>query len=227
MVLITGDKGYIGSKLGKLVPHVGIDLKDGFNLLTCPLPVGIDTIYHLAAQTSVESSWYDPVHDADNLRMLVRLVHAYPTAKIVYTNSAAALQPSSPYGFSKWACAEYLKRFHRDYVICTLPNIYGDGGHGVVDLFRGKHHVTIYGDGSHTRDYVYVGDIVDGLLKAKHWFPGEYQFGSGIATSVFELAKGKNITFADERQEIAESVLVNNTPNWHPKMNVHDYLSQN
>lgn len=227
MILITGDKGFVGTRLiPNILAYYGIDLKSGVDLLTVDLPDNVDLIYHLAAQTSVESSWDDPVHDADNYKMIVRLVKRYPDARIIYANSAAALPPiSSPYGFSKWACAEYLKTFHKNYVICTFPNVYGRGSKSVVDLFKGKRDVTVNGDGLQTRDYVHVDDIVNGLVKAKLWPVGEYQMGSGIATSVLELAVRKNKTFAPAKKEARESVLKNDTPDWKPVINVHDYLS--
>lgn len=223
-ILLTGHRGFLGSRLSREIDAVGIDLKDGLNLLTCDLPEA-NVIYHLAAQSSVEASWNDPTHDADNLKMLVRLVHWYPDAKIIYTNSAAAIDQASPYGFSKWACAEYLKRFHSNYVICTLPNVYGPGSRSVVDVFKDKEEVTIYGTGEHVRDYVHIDDIIRGLVKAKNWKPGEYQLGSGIPTTVLQLAEGKIVEFKDERQEAEESVLVNSTPDWNHTISVMDYLN--
>ena len=75
MILITGHKGWIGSKLYQELPDaVGVDFREGMNLLTCDLPENIDLIYHLAAQSSVESSWHDPLHDLDNIRITARLV---------------------------------------------------------------------------------------------------------------------------------------------------------
>ena len=227
-ILVTGFRGMIGSllysKLGK--GKVGIDLKDGLNLLTCDLPIGIDTIYHLAAQSSVESSWQDPLHDLDNLRMTARLVKEYPKAKIIYTASAAT-RSTSPYGFSKWASAEYIKNFHRNYVICTLPNVYGeDGGKSVVDIFKGQDSVVIFGDGLQTRSYIHVDDIVEALILAKDWGKGEYFLGNGVATTVLQLAKNKKITLAPPRKEAREAVLPNSTPNWSPTIKVLDYLCQ-
>ena len=89
MILVTGFRGYIGSLLFerlKSANPVGIDVRDGYNLLTCPLPENIDLIYHLAAQSSVPASWDDPLHDLDNIRITARLVHNYPDAKIIYAN---------------------------------------------------------------------------------------------------------------------------------------------
>ena len=227
MILVTGYSGYIGSLLFEELDSVatGVDLKDGMNLITCDLPKDIDVIYHLAAQSSVESSWHDPVYDADNLRMTIRLVKEYPNARIIYANSAAAKSPiMSPYGFSKWASGEYIKTFHKDYVICTFPNVYGRNDKSVVDIFKNLDEVTIYGDGLQLRDYVHVDDIVEGLLSAIDWPKGEYEMGSGIATSVLDLAKGKKINFAPARKEARESVLTNNTPNWFSTIKVLEYL---
>ena len=226
MILITGHKGYIGSLLYQKLGGVGIDLQDGLNLLTCDLPKEISIIYHLAAQSFVEASHKDQLHDLDNIRITARLVKAYPNARIIYTNSAAARQPfMSPYGFSKWASAEYLQSFHRDYVICTLPNVYGRNNKSVVDIFKNDIRVTVYGDGKQTRDFVHVDDIVEGLVKAKDWPTGEYELGSGIATSVSQLAHGKMVDFQPAREEIRESVLQNTTPDWKPIIQVLDYLN--
>jgi nucleoside-diphosphate-sugar epimerase len=225
MTLITGHKGYIGSLLYEQIGGVGIDLKQGLNLLTCDLPEGIEVIYHLAAQSFVESSWHDPLHDLDNIKITARLVKQYPNAKIIYANSAAAKDPiMSPYGFSKWASAGYLKRFHDNYVICTFPNVYGKNDKSVVDIFKKAWNVVVYGDGQQLRDYVHVDDIVEGLIKAKHWEKGEYEMGSGIATSVLDLANGKNISFAPPRKEARESILKNNTPDWQPTIKVLEYI---
>lgn len=222
--------GFIGSKLflrlfnDGLYP-IGIDLRQGQNLLTCTLPEDVDVIYHLAAQSSVEASWGDPLHDLDNIRITARLVHAYPEAKIIYANSCASMDKSSPYGFSKWAAGEYLKYFHTNYVSCVFPNIYGKGSRSVVDIFKGQDEVVVYGDGLQTRDYVHVDDIVEGLVKARDWDCGEYFMGSGKSLSVLDLADDKYVKFAPARKEAREVVVPNSTPNWKPKMDVFKYMN--
>lgn len=224
MILVTGHLGFIASHLIKrLDSYIGIDVREGYNLLTCELPKDIDVIYHLAAQSSVEPSWHDPLHDLDNIRITARLVKEYPDAKIIYANSCASMNISSPYGFSKWASGEYLKRFHLNYVSCVFPNIYG-GDKSVVDIFKGKDEVTIFGDGEQIRDYVHVEDIAYGLLLAKGWPKGEYFMGSGKGTTVNELAKGKKITYAPARKEDREVIVPNTTPTWSPLVNVLDYI---
>lgn len=224
-ILITGHKGFIGSLLHKQVGGTGLDFREGRNLLTCPLPEA-DVIYHLAAQSDVVASWEDPVHDLDNIRTTARLAHEYPDAKIIYANSCASVEKKSPYGFSKWASGEYLSLFHDNVVNCIFPNIYGPGSRSVVDIFKAVEHVTIYGTGEQTRDYVHVDDIVRGLVLAKDWEPGTYFMGSGKSTSVLELAEGKFVTFAPPRQESFEVVVPNTTPNWTPKIDVFEYINE-
>jgi len=213
-VLITGHKGQIGSVLAQKIKHVGIDLIDGQNLLTCNLPKNIDIVFHLAAQSSVEPSWHDPLHDLDNIRITARIVKEYPKAKIIYTSSCATINPVSPYGFSKWASGEYIKKFHDNYVICVLPNVFGVRK-SVVDIFSKTDTVTIYGDGKNIRSYVHVNDIVDGLIKAIDWKKGEYFMG-GTNKTVLQLAKGKNIKYKPARREAKSGVIPNTTPNWKP-----------
>lgn len=228
MILLTGYKGNIGSKLSLLFDNfIGIDTKDGKNLSTCELPENIDVIYHLAAHAPVEDSWKDPIRTIENLATTVRLVHHYPDAKIIFASTCASIDPVSPYGFSKWACNEYLKRFHKDAVILYFTNIFGIP-RSVVDIFKGKDKVTIYGDGLQTRDYVHVDDIVSGLYKAKDWSAGEYMMGSGIKTNLLQLAEGKEVVFKEARKEARESVLSNTTPDnsWKPTIDVLEYVHE-
>lgn len=225
MILITGNKGFIGSRLHKKLPDaIGIDLQDGKNLLTCELMFDVEVVYHLAAQSSVEASWHDPVHDLDNIRMTARLAQKYSHIKIIYANSCASINADSPYGFSKGASADYLKKFHTDTVNCIFPNIYGEGSRSVVDIFKDKDEVTIYGDGTHTRDYVHVDDIVEGLLRARYWKAGDYFMGSGKSYSVNELAEGKKVTYKPARKEADHVTLPNNTPDWTTHISVMRYL---
>lgn len=216
-MIITGSKGFIGSRLKAKFPDaIGLDIADGQNILTCDLP-DTDIIYHFAAQSSVEESWKDPVHDCDNLKMVVRLVKRYPNAKIVFAQSGSMMDVSSPYSFSKKVSGDYLKKFHSNYVICVFPNVYGGGQRSVVDIFNGKDEVTIFGDGEQVRDFVHVDDIIEGLVLAKDWWTGEYFMGSGKGTKINELARHKKkIHYAPARKEQRESILPNTTPNWKP-----------
>src|SRR6185312_5472453 len=76
-------------------------------------------------------------------------------------------------------------------------NVYGPrqephGEAGVVAIFMGLLQAggtpKIYGDGRQTRDYVFVGDVVDAVLRAAaHEGGGVFNVGTGVETSVLEL----------------------------------------
>lgn len=112
-----------------------------------------------------------------------------------------APQPVSPYGIGKLTSEYYLAYFKRshglDYVAYRLSNPYGPGqitknNQGVIpsfieNLYKGK-ELFVMGDGTSTRDYIYIGDAVSAItrsfLQAKH---NIYNLGSGKQTSINEI----------------------------------------
>lgn len=220
-ILITGHKGFIGKNLQKRIGQIiGMDLKEGDDILKCKKFPRVDLVYHLAAFISVEKSYKKPeMYLRNNIVATAKIVHAYPNTRIIYTNSVASTD--SPYGLSKSISADLI-RMSKDYVICNLPNIYGGGkdGKGVIDIFREADELKIYGSGKQTRTFVHVDDIVEALIKAKQWEKGEYYLGSGVETSILEIAKSFNkpIKFYPAKKgDIDKSLIDNTTPNWQPR----------
>lgn len=232
--LVTGHKGYIGSRLFKELQDtgydvIGLDIKDGHDICTCELP-DVDVVYHLAAQAGAIPSMEDPMHDARmNILGTIRIAKHYgKTARIIYATSGGALDPESPYGLSKRTGEHYLNMLARQVVILRFSSIYGDKPRGVVDNFIRDEVPTVYGDGSAVRDFVHVDDIVRGLVFALGWYNGEYSMGSGVGTSVKEIADatGKEINYQPARAgEKHYAVLENTAPDWKPHIDVLDYVS--
>jgi UDP-glucose 4-epimerase len=116
-----------------------------------------------------------------------------------------ASMPESPYGVSKKVMLDYLRYYRAmrdlDYTALALSNVYGPrqepatevGLEGqVVAIFcrrmLAKKPCTIYGDGSQTRDFVYVDDVVAGFVAARDAGGGELvNISSGSELSVKEL----------------------------------------
>jgi UDP-glucose 4-epimerase len=176
-----------------------------------------ELVFHLAAQADVRTSVEQPDHDADvNVIGTVRILEAARRhdAKVVFSSTGGAIygecdgpvaedaprQPLAPYGTSKLCGEEYLGTWNRLYgtghVTLRFGNVYGPrqephGEAGVVAIFmgllQGGGTPKIYGDGSQTRDYVYVGDVVDAMLRAAAHDGGVYNVGTGTETSVLEL----------------------------------------
>jgi UDP-glucose 4-epimerase len=110
-------------------------------------------------------------------------------------------RPLSPYGVAKAAVADYLAAYEGlhglRWTALALANVYGPrqdafGEAGVVAIFAGhllKGEVcTIYGDGDQTRDFVYVGDVVDAFMLAMNAADNVLiNIGTGMETSVNRL----------------------------------------
>lgn len=197
--------------------------------IICEDRFAIQTIYHLAGQTNVLNSIEKPMQDCvDNIFTMLKMIMLFPNAKIIYTQSIASENPISPYGISKRTAEDYLKLLSKNYTICVLPNIYGERGRGVIDIFKASDKLYIRGNGEQTRTYVYAGDIAKGLVKAKDWENGgKYYFGGGDVLSINDLAKTLNkvpeYTEAIEG-EIINSLVENTTPDWKPELKVEEYL---
>lgn len=111
------------------------------------------------------------------------------------------LRPLSPYGCSKLALELYLGTYARlgdlEPLVLRYANVYGarqdpKGEAGIVAIlcekFLSGDHPKIFGDGSQTRDYVYVKDIAAVNHAAiESWQPGTYNVGTGLETSLNEI----------------------------------------
>jgi UDP-glucose 4-epimerase len=111
--------------------------------------------------------------------------------------------PESPYGIGKYCAEQYLGLYNRlhdtAHSVLRLANVYGPrqdptGEAGVVAIFCSQMlasaRPTIFGDGSQTRDYVYVGDVVSAFLAAADQRrPGTWNIGTGAEVSVLDLMR--------------------------------------
>lgn len=123
----------------------------------------------------------------------------YGEAKMVPTPEKYPIRPLSPYGNSKYTFENYLDvcRNQIPFTILRFANVYGPrqdpyGEAGVVAIFinqllRGK-QPTINGDGRQTRDFIYVGDVVEACLSALPLKKNTaYNVGTGRETSINKL----------------------------------------
>ena len=129
----------------------------------------------------------------------------YGDADVVPTPEDAPRRPMAPYGQSKAAAEDYCALYGRLHgvaaTVLRYANVYGPrqdplGEGGVVAIFcecavRGQ-PATVYGEGTQTRDFVYVGDVVAANLLAAERDAGAgggpFNIGCGEETSVLELA---------------------------------------
>jgi nucleoside-diphosphate-sugar epimerase len=181
---------------------------------------GVDAVIHEAAITSVPLSIKNPklvfnVNAAATMNLLKSCVKN-DVKRFVFASSAAVYgaaevpisedaptKPLSPYGESKLRSEKYCQKFWDEYGLETVClryfNVYGPrqtaGQYaGVISRFfdrlRDKLPPIIYGDGEQTRDFVYVGDVVEATVLALgcEKAAGEIlNVGTGKATSVNQL----------------------------------------
>jgi UDP-glucose 4-epimerase len=107
--------------------------------------------------------------------------------------------PLAPYGASKLAGEAYVKTWSLfsgvPHAVCRLGNVYGPrqsphGEAGVVAIFSEHLHTgrapKMFGHGSPTRDYIYVGDVVSALIAA-NGASGTFNIATGVETDVRSL----------------------------------------
>ncbi|GAB2515606.1 NAD-dependent epimerase/dehydratase family protein [Nocardia heshunensis] len=167
---------------------------------------------------SVADPWYDArvnvlgtinLLEASRRAQVRRVVFAasggsrYGRPESLPVQGETPADPISPYAAAKVAGEYYLRAYTGLYglrgISLALANVYGphqnpDGEAGVVAIFGSAlltgHPTTIYGDGSATRDYVYVGDVVDAFVLAADApaeVTGMFNVGTGVETSTARL----------------------------------------
>ena len=124
----------------------------------------------------------------------------YGETDIVPTPEEHVAQPMAGYGTSKLCAEQYLGLYQRLYGLPTMAlrfgNVYGPrqdphGEAGVIAIFCGKYltggRPKVFGDGTQTRDYIYVGDLVQAIIAA----------GSADATGAVNIGTEEETTVLD------------------------------
>ncbi|HET7193896.1 MAG TPA: NAD-dependent epimerase/dehydratase family protein [Nocardioides sp.] len=178
---------------------------------------GQDAVVHLAADTRVMDSIENPAHNFENNVVgtfnLLELCREYDVRRIVAASTGGAIvgdvpppvhegmaaQPTSPYGASKLMLEGYLSAYSAAFGLkgCALrfSNIYGPRsfhkGSVVAHFYKqllADQPLVVYGDGTQARDFLYVGDLVEGIrIAIEGDAVGAYQLGSGQPTTLNEL----------------------------------------
>jgi len=175
-----------------------------------PLMESTDTIFHLAAQAGVRASWGEDfsIYTRNNIEASQRLLEASrktPLHKFIYASSSSVygacpelpmqetspLHPFSPYGVSKLAAEHLCGLYFQNYGVPTVSlrffTVYGPGQrpdmafHKFLKAQLESSSISVYGDGTQTRDFTYIDDIISGIFSAReHGQPGEvYNLGGG------------------------------------------------
>jgi UDP-glucose 4-epimerase len=201
-----------------------------------------DTCIHLAAKISVSDSIKNPRETMEiNVNGTVNVLEACYKNQIrnfIFASSAAVygdvselpiredaiLDPLSPYGSSKMLAERQILSYYDSgripkVVMLRIFNVYGQRQHNETDviskfaarLSNGLPPI-IYGDGTQTRDFVSVDDVVNGiLLSIKRLDDGFYK-GELTAPPIFNIGTGKPTSIKDVAQKMIELVGLNMKP---------------
>lgn len=170
---------------------------------------------HIQVGYSVENPQFDAQNNILGLLNIMQAAKKAGVKKVIMASTGGAMygnqetpfsenmkeQPLSPYGISKRAGELYLNYYHEiqqiPFIVLRYSNVYGPrqnahGESGVIAIFlemigEGK-QLVINGDGTHTRDYVYVADVVKAnVLALESDFVGELNIGTQTETSTNQV----------------------------------------
>lgn len=186
-------KSYFGSqRFARKVVLVQKDIKNFKRTLDIVTKYEIDFIFHLAAQATVPTAYYNPLETLEtniigtaNILEAARLYGKVGGIIVVSSDKAYGKIPKAtekkplsgnhPYEVSKLAgdllATTYFKTYGLPAVVVRFGNVYGEGDINFSRIVPGsiaalikKEILLIRSDGKYVRDYVYVGDIIDALL---------------------------------------------------------------
>lgn len=193
------------------------DIRDSELVSQCA--IGVDCIVHLAANTGVGPSVEDPRLDLEcNVIGTFNVLEAariHGVKKFIFASSGAPAgeieppiheelppHPVSPYGASKLAgegyCSAYFRTFKIDTVCLRFGNVYGPRSKkksSVVAKFIRQalagEPCVIYGDGTQTRDFIYIDDLIEAIIRGIEKSVGgeTFQIASGHECTVGEVAE--------------------------------------
>jgi UDP-glucuronate 4-epimerase len=223
-----------------------------------------DGVFHLAGQPGVRSFGdVFPLYLRRNVLASQRLfaAAARDEARVVFASSSAVYgaaeryptpedtppHPLSPYGITKLACehlaAAYAQAFGLDGVVLRYFNAFGPRQRPdmaftriAFALIKGT-SFELFGDGSQSRGWTYVSDVVDATIAAMARGEGTYNVGGALEASLnetielFELISGRELDVrpsepvpGDQRRTSADTTRIRAELGWDPRVSLEDGL---
>lgn len=197
---------------------------------------GLDGVFHMAAQAGVRASWGQEFEEYihQNIRATQKLLegqkHHAPDCPLILASSSSVYgipetmpmdesmrpNPYSPYGVTKLAAENLGMLYHQNFDLPVIAHrfftVYGPRQRPdmaftrfLTWVYRGE-PITVYGDGTQTRDFSYVSDVVEAMLLSyeNESFGNVYNVGGGNRVSVnttletIEKVSGRDVKTKNE-----------------------------
>ena len=227
----------------------------------------VDYVFHEAAQAGVRASWGKSfeIYTRNNIEATQKLLEFYKDREIkkfVYASSSSVygdaelpmredslLKPVSPYGVTKLAGENLCYLYWRNYNVPTVSlryfTVYGPRQrpdmaiHKFVKAILNGEEITVFGDGTQTRDFTFINDVVEANILAgnSEIEGGVFNVGGGSRISVNKLIKlleeiiGKEarIKYIEKQKgdvwdTLADTTKISNELNWEPEVKMEEGL---
>ncbi len=204
-------------------PRLRVIVDDLATMDLAPVLDGQEWIFHLAGQPGVRASWGDGFGEYTRLNItatqrLLKALAARPPVKLIAASSSSVYgkaplplrettlpEPLSPYGITKLAAEHLALAYHEafGFPVASLRffTVYGPRQRPDMAFSRFIHAiatgqpVTLYGDGTQTRDFTYVDDVARACLAA-----AEQPAGQGI----FNIGGGSRVALGETLEYLGE-----------------------
>lgn len=186
----------------------------------CDALEGVDAVVHLAASnliTSLKNPRFNVEGNVGGTMSVLEAARKHKIRKIIFSSASSVYgipqyipvdekhprRPTTVYGVCKYTCEHLLRVYHElydiEYFVFRFTNVYGPkqytASRGIIPIVLKKlinnEAIDIYGDGSQTRDFVYVRDLVNFVCKALEddIKNDTVNMGSGKGTSIMDITK--------------------------------------
>ena len=211
-----------------------------------------DVIFHMAAIARIQPSFDNPKdYFTVNANGTMNIVEwcAKNNIPLIYAGSSSKHSGrfKNPYTFSKDLGEDIITLYQTHFNLISTTarfyNVYGphqltEGGYTTLigrwlNNIKNNTQCEIYGDGEQRRDFTHVDDIVDALIliMEKKAYGNEFELGRGKNISINEVAKMLNINPiyktskpGEARHTLCESKLAKKILDWHPKIDLLNYI---
>lgn len=185
-IFLTGSKGFIGQHLYERIKHDYDVYCAGKNELP---DYEYDYIIHLAATTTTSKDFIPELFE--NNIVYAKEITSYPI-RTIYASSTSAAELTNPYAYTK-QYIEWLGQNHNDATGLRFFNVYGPNNNkGIVKRAiecANTGEKLQLSNGFQIRDFIYIDDVVDAIIKSLDVEPGIIEVGTGNGISMFQAIR--------------------------------------